>query len=255
MHRVGSLAGCADPEAEYDRMGRAQARMLHDLLPAGWRWDGKRALDFGCGAGKTIRHLTAQAEVAELWGCDIDGPSIEWAARELSPPFRFVHSGEEPPLPFAGESFDLVYAFSVFTHLVETSSAWLLELHRILRTDAILIATFLGRTYAEEYAAEPFDEARIGRNPLRCGQGWDLGGPVVLMSPWWIRAHWGRAFDFLDLRDVEGGQGVAVMRKRPVRLAPEDVDRPEPGEPRELSAALAHAEQLQRELASLRAGG
>jgi SAM-dependent methyltransferase len=252
MHRVGSLEGAADPQAEYERMGRAQANMLRDLLPDGWDWDGKRVLDFGCGAGKTLRHLTDEARVAEIWGSDIDGPSIDWASRWLSPPFSFALADIEPPLPFEEESLDLIWAFSVFTHLVETSSAWLLELHRRLAQEGVLIVTFLGATYAEEYAGELYDETRIGRNFLRCGQSWDLGGPSVLMSPWWIRAHWGRAFEFADLRDIEGGQGIAVMRKQPVQLTPADIDRPDPGESRELSAALAHAEQLSRELVGTR---
>jgi SAM-dependent methyltransferase len=253
MHRVGSLEGVGDPTIKYQRMGQAQARMLHDLLPPDWSWDGKRALDFGSGAGKTLRHLTSEAEVAEIWGCDIDVPSIEWASRHLTPPFHFALSADEPPLAFEAQSFDLVYAFSVFTHLVETSSAWLLELHRILQPAGFLIVSFLGQAYTREYAGEPYDDARIGRNFLRCGQSWDLGGPSVLMSPWWIRAHWGRAFDFLDLRDIPEGQGVAVMKKRAVTMTVQDVDRPEPGEPRELTAAFASAQQLARELGALRA--
>ncbi len=41
-------------------------------------------------------------------------------------------------------SFDLIWAVSVFTHLAETWSAWLLELHRVLKPGGILLATFMG---------------------------------------------------------------------------------------------------------------
>ena len=45
----------------------------------------------------------------EMWGCDIDGPSIRWAIRNLSPPFRFFQISETPSIPFEADSFDLVH--------------------------------------------------------------------------------------------------------------------------------------------------
>src|SRR3712207_8661275 len=38
-------------------------------------------------------------------------------------------------------------------------------------------------------------EARIGMTVLGYGHPWEAGGPMVLHSEWWIRAHWGRAFE------------------------------------------------------------
>ena len=46
----------------------------------------------------------------------------------------FEVNGPEPPLPYADDSFDLVYALSVLTHLpVETQRRWLEELARVAR--------------------------------------------------------------------------------------------------------------------------
>jgi SAM-dependent methyltransferase len=51
-----------------------------------------------------------------------------------------------PPLPFAEDnSFDLVYAFSVFTHIpAEHQEAWLLEMKRILKPGGFLVCTVAG---------------------------------------------------------------------------------------------------------------
>ena len=113
------------------------------MLPPGWTWDGKRVLDFGCGVGRILRHFAPEAGVAEIVGCDIDEPSINWLDRHLSPPFRVFVNGEAPPLGQPDSSFDLVYAMSVFTHITDDWSSWLLELHRILKPDGWLIASIL----------------------------------------------------------------------------------------------------------------
>jgi hypothetical protein len=73
---------------------------------------------------------------------------------------------------------------------------------------------------------------------------------MVLHSPWWIEAHWGRAFEILSLRPtglIGTGQGVVVMRKRDVSLTPADLERLEPDEPREVTALAHSVQQLQRE--------
>ena len=55
-------------------------------------WDGKRALDFGCGSARVLRHFADEAGSAAFWGCDIDRASIEWDRAHLTPPFRFFQT-------------------------------------------------------------------------------------------------------------------------------------------------------------------
>lgn len=204
-------------------------------------------LDFGCGAGRTLRHFAAEAEVAEIWGCDIDRPSIEWLEQHLSPPFHAWASAHDPPLGLEHGSFDLIYAVSVFTHLTDNSTSWLLELHRMLKPDGLLIATFMGRWTSEWFAKEPWVEDRVGKNVLYHHRDWDSGGPAVLISEWWLREHWGRVFEIVAIAPQFQNFSWAVLRKRDVDLTTEDFEMPS-GDPREYAALRHNIRQLQREV-------
>lgn len=241
-----------DPYGSYELVGRFCRNAIVSRLPPDWSWEDRRALDFGCGAGRVLRHFAPEADRCEFHGCDIDEPAIAWARKHLSPPFQLFLSGEMPPLERPSASFDLIWATSVFTHLVhETWSSWMLELHRLLRPGGILMASYLGECH-NWLLGEAWDDERIGMNVIRAGEDWDRGGPVVLHSEWWLRAHWGRAFEIVSIEDKVIGQGLVVMRRRDVTLTPEELDRPEPYEPRELSAAIHQGRQLYAEAAEQR---
>ena len=102
---------------------------------------GMRILDFGCGDGMMVRQFREIAESGEAWGVDINGSQMMWCQRHLSPPFKFVTTTSFPHLPFEEGSFDLIYSFSVFTHICDLAEAWLLELRRILRPGGVLYLT------------------------------------------------------------------------------------------------------------------
>jgi len=147
--------------------------------------------------GRTLRQFAAEAEDAEFWGCDIHEPSVAWAREHLCPPFRVFRCEPEPRLPQADGYFDLIYAMSVYTHIVDHWAGWLLEHRRVLAGDGLLLVSFLGEGMIEPIAGEPWQERRIGMNVLRSGVSFDRGGPNVFHSPWWLRARWGRAFDIV----------------------------------------------------------
>ena len=168
------------------QLGPETRTALLDVLPEDWSFAGKRVLDFGSGWGRTLGHFLREAHEAEFWGVDVDRVTIEQLQRELCPPFHARVCGVDPPLEFEDASFDLIWAISVFTHLSDNSLAWLLELHRVLKPGGLLIATYMGRWHAELFDDEPWDEDRVGMNVLRHDQGYDQGGPMVMMSDWWI---------------------------------------------------------------------
>jgi SAM-dependent methyltransferase len=245
-NRVCSIERWPDPLDTYDRLGADTKRLLLELLPSDWSFAGKRVLDFGCGAGRTLRHFLDEAAHAEIWGADIDSPSIEWLQANLCPPLHVLRNDEAPPLALEPASFDLIWALSVFTHLTDQSSAWLAELHRLLKPDGLLVATYMGRWNGEVFTHEPWDEDLIGRNILRRDQGWKDGGPMVLMSDWWVREHWGRAFEFVKVAPEEHGQTWALLRKRAVAITAEDLDQPA-DDPREWAALRHNLRQVERD--------
>lgn len=255
LDRIGPM-GDVDPVSVYEQSGAGHRDWIVSALPDDWDWTGRRVLDFGSGVGRVLRQFGPESETAEFWGCDIDSASIEWSQQNLSPPFHFFESEEAARLPQEDGYFDLIYALSVYTHFTDNWAGWLLEHHRVLKDDGLLLVTFLGKGMSESLIQEPWDEDRTGMNVLLHGNPWRYGGPVAFNSAWWIEAHWGRAFEILHLDnrlDAEGaGHGYALMRKRPVELTEEDLKRLEPDEPREVVALQHQVEQLRDETLRIR---
>jgi SAM-dependent methyltransferase len=93
-------------------------------------------LDFGCGCGRVLRHLEPFTSV-RLLGTDINQTAVRWCDANISFA-EFGTNNPEPPLRYHNDSIDLVYAFSVFTHMTEKlQSKWLKEIHRVLKTGGL----------------------------------------------------------------------------------------------------------------------
>jgi SAM-dependent methyltransferase len=92
-------------------------------------------LDFGCGCGRV--------------GTDYNQHLIEWCQRNL--PFAAFGANQlTPPLTYHDGEFDLIYAFSVFTHLTEDLQAsWMLELTRVLKPGGHLLLSTHGDSYLD----------------------------------------------------------------------------------------------------------
>jgi SAM-dependent methyltransferase len=231
----------------WEKLGPETKQAIVDLLGDDWSFAGKRVLDFGCGAGRTLRHFRAEAASGEFWGVDIDATSIDLLRETVCPPFHVLRSDYLPPLELESASFDLVWSISVFTHLTDSSIPWLLELHRLLKPGGVLIATYMGRWTSELLAGEPWDENRIGMNVLRHNHPASDGAPLVLTSDWWLREHWGRAFDVLHIEPNVHNQSWAVLVKRDVEVSVEELERPGDDE-REYVALRHNLGQAQREV-------
>lgn len=110
-----------------------------------------RILDYGCSAGRMIRHLKAVLETTEVWGVDVASEHIYWNQLHLDPRFNFATVTTLPSLPFEDNYFGLVYAGSVFTHIDDLCDATLLELRRITKSGGLLYLTFLDDDTIEQY--------------------------------------------------------------------------------------------------------
>jgi SAM-dependent methyltransferase len=102
-------------------------------------------LDFGCGCGRIIRWWAALRIQCEIWGSDYNPLLIEWCQKELSSMAKFTVNGAQPPLEFSDDKFELVYAYSVFTHFSrDMQQPWLKELARVVKPGGYLLLTVYG---------------------------------------------------------------------------------------------------------------
>jgi SAM-dependent methyltransferase len=242
----------------YEQAGRRRKAAIIEALPDDYSFERRRVLDFGCGSGRVLRQFLPEAASGEFWGCDLHPPTIAWLDEHLSPPLHF-HVNDEIPMPHPEGHFDLIYAISVFTHITHQWSAWLLELHRILKPDGLLLATFCGPEFWGKTLSSPPDENGLGMSVQQLGQrpGDSSSGARVLHSPWWLRSHWGRAFEILSLRSSgfaggRPGHGFVLGRKKGVSLTRDDLERPEPEDPRELQAQRQQLVVLEEEAVAMR---
>jgi SAM-dependent methyltransferase len=200
------------------RSGESQAELVRDLL----REDGTAIedldafLDFGCGCGRVLRHW-ASLDQTDVTGCDIDARMVEWCAANL--PFAEVAVNElVPPLPYGDASFDLVYAFSVFTHLSEAlQHAWIEESRRVLRPGGYLLVSTLGEYYVSRKRLTEAERASFARGQLVVLYERSAGTSLcsAYHPPEYVRERLARGLDLVTFRaaGAEGGQDVHLLRK------------------------------------------
>jgi hypothetical protein len=120
----------------------------------GMRIGEARVLDFGCGWGRLMRLLFKYVDVERIYGVDPWDESIR-LCREHGVPGNLAISEYVPnELPFDGP-FDLIYAYSVFTHLSEWTTQVALEtLRRYIAPGGALAITIRPPDYWQ-YSGQP----------------------------------------------------------------------------------------------------
>ncbi len=98
-----------------------------------------------------------------LHGTDYNPTLVNWCARNL--PFaEFKVNSLEGPLPYESNSFDLVYAYSVFTHLpAHLQSYWLGEMRKVLKPGGFLYVTLHGESCIHGLDEKLQNDFRAGR--------------------------------------------------------------------------------------------
>lgn len=94
---------------------------------------GMQVLDFGCGWGRISRMFLREVSARDLHGIDVD-PEFVALCRDHFASDRFTTCAPMPDGTLPAASFDLVVAYSVFSHLSQAAArAWLGEFHRVLK--------------------------------------------------------------------------------------------------------------------------
>ncbi len=155
--------------------------------------------------------------VQSISGIDVDEEAILWSQKYLRGG-TYVHVLETSALPFADDSFDVVFAVSVFSHLDEASqNLWLHEIHRILRTGGL----FLASTHS--------DKLRYSRPDLTFEQHTQLNERGFFFAPGsgtfrsdssfhsksYLEQEWGKMFSirFNHENGLAGFQDLSVWEK------------------------------------------
>lgn len=122
--------------------GKDTAQWLVDYFRKYIDLTGKKILDWGCGPGRTIRHLPEiLGNTCEYYGTDYNSQSIEWCSNNLHG-IHFNLNTLEARLPYTNNFFDVIFGISIFTHLSEPMHFnWYNELYRILKPGGIMFVT------------------------------------------------------------------------------------------------------------------
>jgi SAM-dependent methyltransferase len=194
------VAGTADSDW-FLRGGRAG----YDAIAAHVPLDGVDAvLDFGCGCGRVTRYFRDHR--GQIAGSDVSADAIAWCRDNLS--FgRFEVNGLAPPLAFDDESFDLVYALSVFTHLTaDLQLAWRDELRRVLRPTGRLLITTHGQSYLPRLDARERSRFEDGELVVRWREAVGSNLCSAYHPERYLRDTFAQGFEFLEL-EAEGARG------------------------------------------------
>ena len=198
-------------------------------------------LEFGCGWGRMIRLFLRDVEPQNLSGIDCMPAAID-ICKDTNPYCTFRLVDPLPPSPIGQATFDLIYAYSVFSHLSEDAhEQWLVEFNRILRPGGLLVATTRPREFilacAEARrrhedrdwaqgtvlafpntaeALDRYDRGEFLYEPIGGGDVLDKSffGETCIPRQY-VERHWARHLDVLDYIDDRQRcqQNVIVARK------------------------------------------
>jgi len=175
-------------------------------------------LDFGCGCGRLARWMAPQVidGGGRFLGSDLNPRLVTWCAENL--PGEYARNGLQPPLAWEDGVADVVYAYSVMTHLRErTAVRWLSEIARVLRSGGLALLTFHDEAYAgifgpTEVRATLGEQTYVVFNDALEGSNY--------ISAWTTRRHFAdlasRHFEVLEIipgKD-DRSQALALLRRR-----------------------------------------
>jgi len=176
------------PEFKDDGYFLASARAEAERLVARCGLEaGGRVLDIGCGPGRlAIGLLDRGMELEEFRGIDAHRPSIAWCSRHLGrrhPAYRFEHVDVRNPrynpagaaadgavrLPLADARYDVVYLYSVFSHMLPQGvRGYLAEIGRVLAPGGALFFTGFMEEGVPEVSENPEGYRQNWSGPLHC---------------------------------------------------------------------------------------
>ena len=204
--------------------------------------DDTHILDFGVGFGRMMRFWLRDVPSDNLYGVDVDPEMID-VCRDLFGVCHFSTVDSHPPSSFPDSWFDLIYAYSVFSHLSEDAgTAWIKEFARILKSGGLLMGTTHSRRFIDYCASLRGKELESPWHKALATSFVDVEGSLstydsggflyarngggnyrdasfygdALFSKLYIEWHWAPSLELMQFIDEENylPQAFFVLRKR-----------------------------------------
>lgn len=109
-----------------------------------------KVLDYGCGWGRIYRCFLKDVPMTGLFGVDVQQTLVDACKDSFLPEqFKLIESKEN--LPYDDDTFDLVFANSVFSHLSKDLHLHAIsEISRVTKCNGLVICTFISNTSLEK---------------------------------------------------------------------------------------------------------
>jgi ubiquinone/menaquinone biosynthesis C-methylase UbiE len=171
-------------DAVFLKTGQTEAKRLENDFGLN---DQSRVLEIGCGTGRLpIGILSTVGDIAVYRGVDVSQTAINWCKRHIQkrhPNFRFLHINvrndrynpkgrkelKDNVLPFDDKSFDVIYLYSVFSHLSEEDvNEYLAEFKRVLTPGGKVFVTLFVEDDVPSFEENPSDYKQEWKGALHC---------------------------------------------------------------------------------------
>ena len=192
---------------------------------------GATILDIGCSSGRFLRHIVSQCENASIYGCDVNVKTIHWLNTYFGDKIFTFQNTAIASLPFQDNNFEVITAFSVFTHIWHSIDAWILELYRIIKSGGLVYITVQTETTwknmkknnyviyqnLKKYYPEAFNEDSTFEDSVEIIKppgSVNAYNAQVFISRSYIRKKWGNLFKVVDILEKHSEyQDVILLQK------------------------------------------
>jgi ubiquinone/menaquinone biosynthesis C-methylase UbiE len=166
--------GFPDAETQTGMIGSSGVHALYEprsfyteirkiMKNMGKEFDSKtKLLDFATGYGRVLRFFLKDIHPGNLVGSDVRPDFIDICRSTFGNDILFEQNEPYPPLRYDDNEFDIITAYSLFSHFSEYAhKAWLKEFKRVLKPNGMLFITLRQEEFLE-HSHFDFSQSNLG---------------------------------------------------------------------------------------------